>query len=106
MSEFIEVCAVDDLVKDAGVAALVDGKQVALFYIDGQVYATSNYDPVGQAYVMSRGMTGDRGGELTVASPLQKEHYSLVSGVCLDNEALRIPVYPAKVENDGVWIAI
>ncbi|MBD3820782.1 nitrite reductase small subunit NirD [Hydrogenovibrio sp. JE_KL2] len=106
MSEFLQVCSVNDLVKDAGVAALVNNKQVALFYIDGQVYAIDNYDPLGQANVMSRGMTGDRQGELTVASPLHKEHYSLISGQCLDKEGIAISVYPARVVGETVEVAV
>ncbi|BBN59948.1 nitrite reductase small subunit NirD [Hydrogenovibrio marinus] len=106
MSEFLQVCSVNDLVKDAGVAALVNNKQVALFYIDGQVYATDNYDPLGQANVMSRGMTGDRQGELTVASPLHKEHYSLISGQCLDKEGIAISVYPVRVVGETVEVAV
>lgn len=106
MSEFLQVCSVNDLVKDAGVAALVNNKQVALFYIDGQVYAIDNYDPLGQANVMSRGMTGDRQGELTVASPLHKEHYSLISGQCLDKEGIAISVYPVRVVGERVEVAV
>lgn len=106
MSEFLQVCLVSDLVKDAGVAALVNNKQVALFYIDGQVYATDNFDPIGRANVMSRGMTGDRQGELTVASPLHKEHYSLISGQCMDKEDFSLPVYQARIVGDNVEVAI
>ncbi|WP_024851413.1 nitrite reductase small subunit NirD [Hydrogenovibrio kuenenii] len=106
MSEFLQVCLVSDLVKDAGVAALVNNKQIALFYIDGQVYATDNFDPIGKANVMSRGMTGDRQGVLTVASPLYKEHYSLISGDCLDKEGISLPVYPARVVGEKVEVAL
>ncbi|MBD3754050.1 MAG: nitrite reductase small subunit NirD [Gammaproteobacteria bacterium] len=106
MSEFVDVCSVTDLVRDAGVAALVNGRQVALFWIGGQIYAVDNYDPLGQANVMSRGMTGDRQGELTVASPLHKEHYSLLSGKCLDVEGVFLPVYAARVAGDRVEVSL
>lgn len=106
MSEFLPVCSVSDLVKDAGVAALVNNKQVALFYIDEQVYATGNFDPLGKANVISRGMTGDRQGELTVASPLHKEHYSLVSGQCLDKEGVSLPIYPTRIVGETVEVAV
>lgn len=106
MSEFTEVCSVASLVKDAGVAALVEGEQIALFYIDGDVFVVSNYDPIGKAYVMSRGMTGDLKGNLMVASPLQKQHYSLKTGECLDVEGVSIPVYEAKIENNTVLVKV
>ncbi len=106
MSEFQSVCSVNDLIPDAGVNALVNGQQVAVFYIDGKVYAIGNYDPVGKANVMSRGMTGNIGDALVVAAPLYKEHYNLATGVCIENDALSVPVYEAKIENDVVFVKV
>ena len=83
------VCSVDDLVADSGVCALVEGEQVALFYLPGeeqQVYALQNRDPIGDANVLSRGMVGDVGGRLVVASPLYKQHFDLETGDCLEQE--------------------
>ncbi|WP_040728267.1 nitrite reductase small subunit NirD [Thiomicrorhabdus sp. Kp2] len=106
MSEFIKVCITDDLVKNSGVAALVNDVQVALFYLNGEVFALNNYDPIGKAYVMSRGMVGDLRGELMVAAPLQKQHYSLRTGQCLDVEGVVIPIYETKVEDNQVFIKL
>ena len=106
MSEFIKVCALTDLVKEAGVAALVNGEQVALFYLQGKVFALNNFDPIGKAFVMSRGMVGDLKGELMVASPLKKQHYALTTGKCMDVEGISIPVYETKIENQFVFVKI
>lgn len=107
MSNFIKVCSVDDLVINSGVAALVDGVQIALFYVAGEVYALDNFDPVGKAFVMSRGMVGDLKGELMVAAPLYKQHYSLKTGKNLDDEeAPPILSYAVKVENKHVFISL
>jgi nitrite reductase (NADH) small subunit len=106
MSEFQKICAVSDLIENSGVAALVNDKQVAVFYVAGDVYALSNFDPVGEANVMSRGYVGDIKGELMVAAPLYKERYNLKTGVCLDNEEVSIPVYQAKIEDDNVFINV
>ncbi|MBN2865736.1 MAG: nitrite reductase small subunit NirD [Thiotrichales bacterium] len=106
MSEFVEVCSVDQLVKNAGVAALINETQVALYYINNEVYALNNYDPIGKAFVMSRGMIGDLKGELMVAAPLQKQHYSLKTGQCLDVEGVSIPAYQTKLENGRVFVKL
>lgn len=106
MSHFIEICSIDKLVKGAGIAALVGDIQIALYYINGQVYALNNYDPIGKAYVMSRGLIGDLKGHLMVASPLQKQHYDLQTGQCLDVEGVTIPVYQTKLENGTVYVNI
>src|SRR6266700_698426 len=63
------VCRYDDLQPERGVAALVDGEQVALFRaFDGTLYAIGNQDPFTGAFVLSRGIVGTRGGIPTVAS--------------------------------------
>lgn len=106
MSDFVKVCSTADLVKNSGVAALVSDTQIALFYIDGSVYALNNYDPVGKAYVMSRGMIGDLKGQLMVAAPLLKQHYNLNTGECMDIEGLSIPVYETKIEDEKVFVRL
>jgi nitrite reductase (NADH) small subunit len=105
MSEFVKICALSDLIPDAGIPALLNGKAIAVFYVDGQVYALSNYDPIGQANVMSRGIVGSIKGELVVASPLYKEHYSLRTGKCLEKSDATLTVYAVKVEGGDVWVA-
>ena len=80
-------CPMHRLLPGRGVAVLLPGgAQAALFLLPGQkLVAVGNIDPFGRAAVMSRGITGDRRGEPTVASPLGKQVFSLVDGRCLDN---------------------
>ncbi|MFE9200648.1 nitrite reductase small subunit NirD [Micromonospora sp. NPDC006431] len=82
--DWTSVCPLDRLDPDRGMAALVDGVQVALVRTGGELYAVDNLDPVGGAYVMSRGIVGSRGGVPTLASPLHKQVYDLRTGWCLD----------------------
>lgn len=107
------VCEYDRLTPELGVAALVGGRQVAIFRLaDGSIYAVQNTCPFSGAAVMSRGITGDRGGVPTVASPVYKQVFSLVDGVCLatmDKEprpghAADLVVYPVTVDNGQVYI--
>ncbi|MGQ0511631.1 MAG: nitrite reductase small subunit NirD [Betaproteobacteria bacterium] len=99
------VCLLVDIVPGAGVAALVDGEQVAVFRLDDDsVHAVGNRDPFSGANVLSRGIVGDLKGELVVASPVYKQHFNLLTGRCLEDAAARIPVFDAKVE-DG-WIVV
>jgi nitrite reductase (NADH) small subunit len=85
----------------------VGGEQVALFYLPGErseLYALANRDPIGKANVLSRGIVGDVKGELVVASPLYKQHFSLETGACLEEEGVRVEVYPVRLEGDSVLI--
>ena len=99
------VCPLDRLQPGRGAAALLGGRQVAIFRLaDDSVYALDNYDPCGGAPVLSRGIIGDRGGEPVVASPLYKQAFSLVTGQCLDEPERSVRVYPVRVV-DG-WVHI
>lgn len=96
-TEFIPVCSVEDLVPGRGACALVNGVQVAIFRLPrGSVYAIGNHDPFSKANVLSRGIVGDLKGELVVASPIYKQHFSLVSGQCLEKPEVSVPVYPVR----------
>jgi nitrite reductase (NADH) small subunit len=99
-------CKRDDLVAGSGVCALVNGQQVAIFYLPDEqaaLYAIDNFDPIGRANVLARGIVGDVRGELVVASPLYKEHFSLVSGRCLEKE-YAVRVWPIRRNGDNIEV--
>lgn len=102
-----KACRLDALLPGRGVAVLLpSGEQAALFQLtDGSLAAVSNIDPFGRAAVMSRGLTGDRRGEPTVASPLLKHVFSLRDGRCLDDESRALTVYDVRVTDGFVEIA-
>jgi NAD(P)H-dependent nitrite reductase small subunit len=99
-------CAYDYLIPCRGVGVLLaDGTQVALFKLDdGSLRAVGNVDPFSGAAVLSRGIVGDRGGVPIVASPVYKQAFSLVTGQCLDDPDVRVPVYPVRIA-DG-WLQV
>ncbi|TNC79766.1 MAG: nitrite reductase (NAD(P)H) small subunit [Oleiphilus sp.] len=101
------VCDKADLIENSGVCALVQDEQIAIFYLPGtgnEVFAISNWDPIGQANVLSRGIVGDLQGEIVVASPLYKQHFSLTTGKCLEDESASVKIYPVSLINDKVVI--
>ncbi len=106
--EWVEVCALDFLNPWEGVCAWVEGRQVAIFRVGegDDLYAIDNYDPIGKANVLSRGIIGDVGGELVVASPLYKQHFSLKTGRCLEKEGVSVATYPAAVVEGRVRIGV
>ena len=99
------VCRLEDIVPNTGVCALVRGRQIAVFRLDDDsVYAIDNHDPFSRANVLSRGIVGDLRGELVVASPVYKQHFNLVSGRCLEDPAVRVAVFPVRLEGDMVCV--
>lgn len=101
----LAVCRLDDLLLERGAAVVVDGRQVALFLLhDGTVRALSNRDPFSGAFVLSRGIVGDRGGRPVVVSPVYKQAFDLESGLCLDDATVRVPTYEVAIEDDVVHV--
>lgn len=101
------ICLREDLVPGAGVCALVAQQHVALFYLPGKeesLYAIGNYDPIGEASVLSRGIVGSIGDRLVVASPLYKQHFDLATGECLEEEDVSVPVYEVRLDGDKVLL--
>ncbi|MFG3234500.1 nitrite reductase small subunit NirD [Streptomyces antibioticus] len=96
---WLTICDLTSLTPGRGVAALLpDGRQAALFRDRaGDLYAVDNRDPFGGAAVLSRGLTGTHRGRPFVASPLLKQRFDLESGVCLDDESVRIATYEVRV---------
>jgi len=109
---FFEICSLDDLVENSGVCVLVEDQQVALFWLrheeshgPGELFAIGNFDPLGGANVLSRGILGSIGDKLVVASPLYKQHFCLRSGQCLQDASVSVPVYPVMLAQHKVLIS-
>lgn len=101
-----DVCDLEDILPGTGVAALVEGRQVAIFRTNGGVFALDNADRAGGgANVLARGIVGDLGGEPVVASPLYKHHYNLVTGRCLEKEEASVQAWPVRVCDGRVEVA-
>ena len=103
------VCRYDDLEVEVGVAALVGGEAIAIFRThDGNVYATSNYDPCSRASVLARGIVGTRTTEAgdvpVVTSPMHKQAFDLRTGQCLDDAAVRVRTYDVAVDAGHVRV--
>lgn len=103
------VCSVGQLVPERGVAALVDGRQIALFRVDiegeTRIYAIDNYDPISHANVMARGIIGTEDDTIYVASPLKKERYDLETGDCLSVSGVSLHPWRVKIVDGLISIA-
>jgi nitrite reductase (NADH) small subunit len=109
--EWCQVCKTDDLVIDSGVCVLVGNKQIALFTVNSgenkpQVFACDNYDPLGRANVLSRGLLSSIGPMVCVCSPLYKQHYSLLDGKCVEDEQVSVGVYKTRLQGDEVFVLV
>lgn len=105
------VCHLRDLEPERGVAALVDDAQVALFLLhDGSVHAVDHLDPYSGAHVMARGIVGtatlpDGTPTPTVASPMYKQVFDLLTGACLTDAVAALRVWNVRVVDGLVAVA-
>lgn len=105
---WVDVCALDDLIPDRGVCALVGDRQVAIFRVTphDELFAVSNYDPFSRAFVLSRGIVGSHGDAPKVASPVYKQTFDLRTGTCLDDGSVHIKTYGVRVVNGRVQVEL
>lgn len=108
ITKWVDICPLAAIAPNTGVCALVEGEQVAIFRVgtEAEVFAISNYDPFSRAFVLSRGIVGDRHGIPKVASPIYKQNFNLITGQCLDDETVSISTFMVRVIEDRVQLAI
>lgn len=101
-----EVCATDDILPDTGVCALVAGRHVAIFRVGHALFlAIDNVDPKNGASVLSRGLVGNLGDRIVVASPLYKHHFDLRTGECLESPELSVRAHEVRIDGGRVLVA-
>lgn len=103
MSNWISVCESDAIAPNTGVCAKVGNLQIAIFFSKrtNSLHAISNYDPIGKANILSRGIVGCINEILCVASPLYKQHFCLTTGQCIENPEYSLPIYEVR-NNNGI----
>lgn len=74
MSQWVNICNINDILPATGVCALLGNEQVAIFRPrhDEQVFAISNIDPFFEASVLSRGLIAEHRGRTVGCQPAEK----------------------------------
>jgi nitrite reductase (NADH) small subunit len=102
-----DICAVDDILPSTGVCALVEERHVAVFRLgDDRFFAIDNVDPKSGASVLSRGLLGNLGERVVVASPLYKNHFDLHTGECLEAPEQSVRAHAVRVDGGRVRVAL
>lgn len=101
------VCRVERILPDTGVCALVAGRHVAIFRVGtDRFYAIDNIDPKSGASVLSRGLVGNLGDRIVVASPLYKNHFDLATGECLEFPECSVRAHAVHIDNGQVRVTL
>ena len=104
--EWFDICGIDDILHNMGRCALFNEQQVAIFLCkeSNNVFAIANFDPFGQANVLSRGIIGSTEDITYVASPLYKQRFNLLTGECLDSREHSIKTFAVRIDNNEVQL--
>ncbi|WP_194725675.1 non-heme iron oxygenase ferredoxin subunit [Noviherbaspirillum malthae] len=97
-----DVCAVEAIDEEVPLAVSVDGREIALYRIDGQIYATDNLCSHGNARLCDGYLEGHE-----IECPLHQGRFDVRNGraMCAPLTA-DIRIYPAKTDGDRVLLNI
>lgn len=101
-TQWIDAAAQDAVPLDDVIGVAVDGRQIALYSVDGDVYATDNICTHGHARLCEGFLEGHE-----IECPLHQGKFDVCTGqpTCAPaTEPLRS--YPVKIEGGRVWLAI
>ena len=104
---YTPICAVDDILPNTGVAARVGDRHVAVFRIGAErFHAIDNIDPRSGASVLARGLVGNLGERVVVASPLYKNHFDLSTGECLEAPEQSVRAHGVRIDAGRVNVTL
>ena len=101
MAEFLETIALDRLPPGKGKVVRVAGKDVALFNVDGTIYAIDDACPHAG---VSLGSGRLRGSIVTCRG--HGFHYDVTTGNCVTIAGLRAASHPVKIVDGKILISI
>ncbi len=101
MAEFVRVASTSELKPGSAKAVEVNGKAIALFNVDGTIYATDNTclhqgGPLGEGI-----LEGD-----VIMCPWHMWEYNVRTGEKVGSGDLKVATYPVKVEGAEIKVAV
>ena len=101
MAEFVKVGSVSELTPGSGKVVEIEGKTIALFNVEGKIYAMDNTclhqgGPLGEGQLM---------GEV-VTCPWHQWEYNVRTGENVEDSSLKVATYPVQVEGGEIKVAV
>ena len=101
MAEFVKVANLSDVDLGSGKTVEVGGKTIALFNVDGTIYALDNTclhrgGPLGEGMLEGH----------VVTCPWHMWEYDVCTGEKLNEPAVKVCTYPVQIEGNEVKVAI
>ncbi|HUZ45909.1 MAG TPA: non-heme iron oxygenase ferredoxin subunit [Terriglobia bacterium] len=101
MAQFVKVASLAELAAGTGKAVEVNGKSLAIYNVNGTVYATDNAclhqgGPLGEGT-----LEGD-----VITCPWHMWQYNVCTGENLEDSMLKVETYPVRVSGDDIEVEI
>jgi naphthalene 1,2-dioxygenase ferredoxin component len=98
--KWTDAAALDDVFEDNVVAIMVAGKEIALYGIGGEVYATDNLCTHGAGRLSDGFLEGRE-----IECPLHQGRFDVCTGKAMCAPLTQnIRIYPTRVENNRVYL--
>lgn len=101
MGSFVKVARVDEIPTGTGKSVIVDGRDIAVFNVDGVFHAIEN-DCKHRGGPLAE---GELDGTI-VTCPLHAWTYDVATGECFDDPACGVQKFAVKVEGDDLLLEI
>jgi naphthalene 1,2-dioxygenase system ferredoxin subunit len=100
--QWIDVTATEDIPEDDVIGVDIAGKSIALYRVDGEVFATDNLCTHGNARLCDGFLEGHE-----IECPLHQGKFDIRNGKAMCAPLTEdVKTYPIKIEGDRVFVAI
>ena len=97
------VAKAEELLPGSSRLVTVDGKEVALFNVAGQIHAVTNRCPH-RSGPLAKGKVETAEGKPAIRCPLHGWLFELETGRCLTRPGAGVPSYPADCRQEGIFL--
>ena len=101
MSEWIKVADKSEIPTDTGKLVQAGGKEIALFQIEGKVYALENHCPHRGGPFAEGGVHGEE-----VTCPWHGWIFNIKTGCFASNPKIKAETFKVKEESGEVWVEV
>lgn len=101
MGEFVKAAKKSEIPEDTGKKVEVNGVEVGLFKVKGQVCAIHSVCP-------HQGGPLDEGGnhDGMVMCPWHGWEFNVTTGKCTFNDSIKVPVFKVKEDGDDIYVEV
>jgi NAD(P)H-dependent nitrite reductase small subunit len=101
MGTLVKVASLADLPPGTTRMAEANGKEIALYNVDGTIYATTNICPH-QGGPLAEGILEGT----SIICPWHAWAFDIVNGTSPVNPRMKIETYPVKIDNNDVFVEV